>query len=392
MIDVNALPLDSDQMLAGLRPWIECESPTYEPEAVNRMLDIVLDHLKGMGAQTHRIAGPEGLGDCARASFPHPREGEPGILILAHLDTVHPIGTLRHLPFRREGERCTGPGICDMKGGTYAAIEAVAALHAAGVVTPLPVSLLLTSDEEIGTPGTRALIEAEAARHRAVLVPEPGLAGSDHVITGRYAIARYALSATGTASHAGIRLKEGRSAIAEMARRTLQIEAMSDADVTYSVGVVAGGRWVNCVPTRCTGEALSMAKRQADLDRSVAAIEALSGDNGDGTAFQAARTVTRPVWEPDEGTMALYALARDVAQGLGITLQHASAGGGSDANFTGAMGIPTLDGLGLDGELVHTLGEWIEVESLARRARLMAGIMAALDGSHLPPSARSQGD
>ncbi|MEO1104230.1 MAG: M20/M25/M40 family metallo-hydrolase [Pseudomonadota bacterium] len=378
-MDVNALPIDVDEMLAGLKPWIECESPTYDAAAVSRMVGIAGAHLSALGAKVEPIPGPRDLGDCLRAAFPHPRAGEPGILILAHLDTVHPHGTLAKLPFRREGSRCTGPGLCDMKGGTYAAFEAVRQVRAAGVETPLPVHVLLTSDEEIGTPGTRNLIEEEAKKHHAVLVPEPGLITEPAVVTGRYAIARYNLTAHGRASHAGIRLRAGRSAVRVMAEHIPRIEDMTGEDCTFSVGVVEGGKWVNCVPTICRAEALSMAKRQSDLDEGVARMKALSRTLADDTAFEVELGVVRPVWERGEGTMALYLRARRIAATMGIDLGHDSAGGGSDANFTGALGIPTLDGLGLDGEFVHTLHEYIEVESLAMRTRLMAGLMAEID-------------
>ena len=379
-MDVTSLPLDSDAMLAGLRPWIECESPTFDATAVSRMVGLAADRLRALGARVEHIPGPPGLGDCARAVFPHPRPDAPGVLVTAHLDTVHPHGTLEHLPFRRDGAFCTGPGICDMKGGTYAAFEAARALAEVGHETPLPIHVLLTSDEEIGTPGTRALIEAEARKHKYVLVPEPGLMGPDAVCTGRYAIARYNLTAHGRASHAGIRLKAGRSAIRQMAEMIPRIEAMTNEDCTYSVGVVNGGTWVNCVANVCHGEALSMAKRQSDLDRGIARMLALSAKDADGAPrFDVTLGVVRPVWEPDAGTLALYERARRIASTMGIDLTHGSAGGGSDANFTGALGIPTLDGLGLDGEKVHTLHEYIEVESLGRRARLMAGLMAELD-------------
>lgn len=378
MTDLTALPLDAERMLEGLRPWVECESPTYDPAAVGRMMTLAQDHLAAMGATTERIPGPPGLGDCVRAAFPHPRAGEPGVLILAHLDTVHPVGTLEALPFRREGGRCYGPGICDMKGGTFAALEAVRALREMGAETPLPVHVLLTSDEEIGSPGTRALIEAEARRHRRVLVPEPAR-NRTGVVTGRYAIARFHLAAHGRPSHAGAALKEGRSAIREMARRILEIEDMTDDDCTFSVGVVHGGQWVNCVSTTCRAEALSMAKRQADLDRGVERMLALARHEEDGTGFAVELSVVRPVWEPSAETMALFETARQVARSVdaGWDLDHGSAGGGSDGNFTGALGLPTLDGLGVAGEGYHTLGEFIEVESLARRARLIAGLLLA---------------
>ncbi len=240
----------------------------------------------------------------------------------------------------------------------------------------LPVTVLLTSDEEVGSPSTRDLIEAEAARHRYVLVPEPARPDGG-VVTGRYAIARFNLEATGRPSHAGARLAEGRSAIREMARQIIAIEDMTSEDCTFSVGVIHGGQWVNCVATTCTGEALSMAKRQQDLDEGVARMLALSASSND-VQFRVTRGVTRPVWEPDGRTMALYDVARTLARSVGFDIPHQSSGGGSDGNFTGAMGIPTLDGLGVQGAGGHTLDEHIVVDSLAQRGRLMAGLLATL--------------
>ena len=370
------LPFDAGAMLAGLRPWIECESPTYDAAAVNRMMDLAARDLALMGARIERIPGRMGFGDCVRARFPHPKEDEPGVLVMGHMDTVHPVGTLAALPFRRDGERCYGPAICDMKGGNYVALEAIRQLARAGIETPLPVTMLFTPDEEVGTPSTRDVVEAEAARHRFVLVPEPATAEAG-VVTGRYAIARFNLETVGRPSHAGARLAEGRSAIRAMARRIIEIEAMTSDDCTFSVGVVHGGQWVNCVATTCRAEALSMAKRQADLDQGVERMLALAG-TADDVAFTVTRGVTRPVWEPDAASLALYETARGIAKALGFDIPHKSAGGGSDGNFTGAMGIPTLDGLGVQGAGYHTLDEHILVESLVQRGRLMAGLLATL--------------
>jgi glutamate carboxypeptidase len=370
-----ALPFDADAMLAGLRPWVECESPTYDAAAVNRMMDLASRDLVLAGARIERIPGRMGLGDCVRASFPHPST-EPGILVMGHLDTVHPVGTLHKLAWRRDGARCYGPAICDMKGGNYLSLEAVRQLARAGVATRLPVTFLFTSDEEIGSPSTRDVIEAEAARHKYVLIPEPGRPDGG-VVTGRYAIARFDLEATGRPSHAGAKLAEGRSAIREMARQLVRIEDMTTDDCTFSVGVIHGGQWVNCVTTTCTGQALSMAKKQEDLDRGVAAMLALSATSND-VQFKVTRGVTRPVWEPDAKGMALWSHAEAIAKSLGFAIPHQSSGGGSDGNFTGAMGIATLDGLGVQGGGAHTLEEHIEVESLVRRGRLMAGLLATL--------------
>ena len=181
---------------------MECESPTYEPAAVERMLDLAARDMAVAGAQIERIAGRGGFAGCVRARFPHPKFGEPGVLISGHMDTVHPVGTLQKLSWRREAGNCFGPGIFDMKGGNYAALEAIRQLSRAAIATPLPVTFLLTPDEEVGTPSTRDLIEAEAARNKYVLVPEPAL-GNVGVVTGRYAIARFNLEATGKPSHAG---------------------------------------------------------------------------------------------------------------------------------------------------------------------------------------------
>jgi len=371
------LPFDTETMLQGLRRWVECESPTWDAAAVDRMLDLAAREMAIMGATIEHMPGQRGFGGYVRARFPHPKQGQPGILIAGHLDTVHPVGTLAKLPWRRDGNKCYGPGICDMKGGNYLSVEAIRQLQKAAFTTPLPITVLLTPDEEVGTPSVRDVVEAEAARNKYVLVPEPGRANNG-VVTGRYAIARFNLEATGKPSHAGATLSSGRSAIREMARQILAIDAMTTEDCTFSVGIVHGGQWVNCVATTCTGEALSMAKRQADLDRGVERMLALSGSSDD-VAFTVTRGVTRPVWEPDAGTMALYEKARGIAKDMGLELPHGSAGGGSDGNFTGAMGIPTLDGLGVRGADMHTLHEYIEVDSLVERGRLMAGLLATLD-------------
>ena len=371
------MPFDADTMLDGLRTWIACESPTYDASAVNRMMDLASRDLIIAGARIERVAGRMGFGDCIRATFPHATPNAPGILVMGHLDTVHPVGTLEKLPFRRNGTRAWGPGILDMKGGNYMALEAIRQLGRTHIQTPLPVTVLFTSDEEVGSPSTRDLIEAEAARHKYVLVPEPARADGG-VVTGRYAIARFNLEATGRPSHAGARLAEGRSAIREMARKLIEIEDMTTEDCTFSVGVIHGGQWVNCVTTTCTGEALSMAKRQEDLDQGVAAMLALTASSND-VQFTVTRGVTRPVWEPDAKVKALYEKARRIAQGLGYDIPSQSSGGGSDGNFTGAMGIATLDGLGVQGAGAHTLDEHIVVDSLAYRGRLMAGLLTTLD-------------
>jgi len=352
---LTTLPFDTDTMLARLKPWIESESPTYDSTAVNRMMDLAAYDLAAAGAEIERIPGRMGFGGSVRARFPHREFGRPGILISGHLDTVHPIGTIEKNPWRIEGGRCYGPGIHDMKGGNFVTVEAMRQLAVAGIETSLPVTVLFTPDEEVGTPSTRELIEMEARKNKVVLVPEPAQANGG-ATTGRFAIARFNIKTIGRPSHAGARLSEGRSAIAAMARKILEIEEMTTANCTFSVGVVHAGQWVNCVSSVCEAEVLSMAKKQEDLDRGVAQILAHSGEDND-VIIEVTRGVTRPVWEANDGTMTLYEIAKDICKELGFQLTQQSSGGGSDGNFTGALGIPTLDSLGVRGKGAHTLDE-----------------------------------
>lgn len=371
------LPFDTDTMLDGLKPWIECESPTYDAAAVNRMMDLAAYDLAAAGAEIERIPGRMGFGGSVRARFPHKNFGQPGILVSGHLDTVHPLGTIAQNPWRIEDGLCYGPGIQDMKGGNFVTVEALRQIRLAGLETPLPVTVLFTPDEEVGTPSTRELIEMEARKNKVVLVPEP--AGPDGMATtGRFAIARFNLKTIGRPSHAGARLGEGRSAIAAMARKILEVEEMTSEDCTFSVGVIHAGQWVNCVSSECSAEALSMAKRQEDLDAGVEKMLAHAGEAND-VIVEVTRGVTRPVWEPNDGTMALYGIAREVARELGFDMGHRSSGGGSDGNFTGALGIPTLDSLGVRGKGAHTLEEHIEVASLTERAQLMAELFLRIE-------------
>lgn len=378
-LDLFRLGFDSDRMAAGLRQWVECESPTYDSAAVNRMMGLAARDLSIMGADVQRIPGALGYGDCVKARFPHPRASEPGILVLGHMDTVHPVGTLADLPWREEGERIYGPGVLDMKAGNYLSLEAIRLLGAAGFCTPLPVTVLFTSDEEVGSPSTRALIEAEAARHRYVLVPEPARRNGG-VVTGRYAIARFDIVTRGRPSHAGLRLGEGVSAIREMAHQIIAVEAMTDAETGYSVGVVQGGQWSNCVSTSCNAKALVSATTDEKLAQAVARMEALEPAGHD-AQVEVTRDVTRPVWKATPASWALYEHAARLARDLGFEIPHQDSGGGSDGNFTGAMGIATLDGLGARGDGPHTLEEHIVTESLAERGRLMAALLATLDGN-----------
>jgi glutamate carboxypeptidase len=371
-------PFAAETLLAELLEWVAIESPTHDRAAVNRMLDRIARDLAGIGAAIERRPGQDGYGDVVAARLAGASE-RAGVLVLAHADTVHELGTLAGpLPIRREDGRCYGPGICDMKGGTFAAFAALRAIASAGTRPPLPVTLLVVPDEEVGSPSSRAVIEAEARRHRYVLVPEP--ARGQGFTTGRHAIARFLIDVHGRPAHAGANPKAGRSAIREMARLVPLIEGLADEaeGSSVSVGIIRGGSFVNVVPTLCRAEILVMAPSAAALERIRHGLAALEPSDP-GLRIELRAGPLRPVWQADAGGLALYAKARELARAIGLDPDHGPSGGGSDGNFTGALGIPTLDGLGVEGGGIHTKGEHLEVASLGQRARLLHDLLLTLD-------------
>ncbi|MES2294851.1 MAG: M20/M25/M40 family metallo-hydrolase [Pseudomonadota bacterium] len=371
------LPFETAAMMASLRRWVECESPSYDAAAVSRMAVLAADEIRTLGGEVEILPGTLGFGDCVRARFAPPGAPPGGILVIGHLDTVHPLGTLNQMPWREQDGLCHGPGILDMKGGIVIALAAIAALRRAGLTPPQPITMLLNSDEEVGSPSTRALVEAEAARHRYVLIPEPARR-SGGVVVGRHAVARYKLVTRGRPAHAGLRLNEGRSAIQEMAHQIIAIDRLSQPDCTFSTGVVHGGQWVNCVARECEAELLSVSTSEDALARGRRSLADLR-PTAPGTEIELVPGAVRPFWHANAGDRMLYETASRIAAELGFDLPGEISGGGSDGNFTGAMGIPTLDGLGPRGDLLHTRDEHIVVDSLAERGRLLAGILMALD-------------
>ena len=378
MTNVREYNFDTKQILSTLREWVEVESPTFDKDAVNRMMDLCSNFLAEMGGRLERVPGKKNLGDCLRATFNETpgNSNSPGILIMGHMDTVHPIGTLIKLPFRIDGDKCFGPGIFDMKSGNLIAMEAVKMLMKEGDLPDLKITILITSDEEIGSPSTRSLIESESLRSKYVLVPEPGLPDGGYV-SGRYAIARFNLKTEGVPFHAGINPKAGKSAVKEMAKKIIEIEDLSNDDRTFSAGVIKGGQWVNCVSSECIAEVISMAKEQKNLDEGSSTILGLTS-NLEGIKFTVERGVVRPVWEPNDGTLNLLEVTKSICKGLGLPFSHGSMGGGSDGNFSGALGVSTIDGLGTLGDGYHTLNEHLYIDSIAKRANVIANIIKQL--------------
>jgi glutamate carboxypeptidase len=373
--------VDADEILAGILRWVAIESPTHDRDAVNRMMDTAIADVAPLGAHIARIAGKDGYADVVRATIDGATDA-PGILVLGHLDTVHPVGTLAgKLPIRRDDDRVYGPGILDMKGGMYLAVHAVRHLLRARGEAKLrsKVTFLFIPDEEVGSPSTRRLIEDEARLHAHVLVPEPGMDG--RVVTGRHAFLRYKLHVHGKPAHAGAHNRNGASAIRAMARLIETIEGWSDLSTgqTYSVGIVQGGTFVNVVPIACSAEVLCVAPDEAafvEIQRRMAGLEAPFPN----TRVEVEPGPIRPLFRNPPGTQTLWALCRDIAERQGLPVYSGQFGGGSDGNFTGALGIPTLDGLGVGGAGPHTHEEHLLVSSLVPRARLFAAMVEQLAG------------
>ena len=367
---------NAEEIAAGIAGWAAIESPSFDTAAVNRMMDMVQKKMSALNADIERIPGSDGYGDVLRARF-NWAEG-PGILVLGHLDTVHLVGTLEEsLSVTRDGDRLYGPGVLDMKGGMYLAVHALEKIIEARAALSLPVTFLFIPDEEIGSPSTRTLIETEAKTHRYVLVPEPGK--TDKFVTGRHAFLRYELYTYGRPAHAGVAKGVGRSAISVMAKLIDEVEGFSDVEreTTYRVGVINGGNFVNVIPTECHAEVLCVAPTPAAFAEVQQRMSSLASPDPDVRLVVKSGPV-RPLFAMQPATEELYDVARRVARDVGLDLSHGQFGGGSDGNFTGALGIPTLDGLGVCGDGVHTKQEHLLVSSLVPRARLFAGLLEAL--------------
>lgn len=371
------MEITAQEILAGLREWVEIESQTADVDGVNRMMTKCASEFEAAGATVERIPGTDSRGDHLRISSAWGGDG-PGILVLCHLDTVHPKGTLaKDLPFRVEGDKAYGPGIYDMKGGAYLALCAYRAIAAGPTPNGLPVRFLYVSDEETGSRTSRRLIEQEAERAKYVLVTEPARDGG-RVVTGRKGVGRYVISARGRPAHSGSKHQEGLNAIAEVARHAVTIDGWTDykRGVTFNIGQIKGGTADNVVPEHCTATVDMRVLTVADAEEMDRRIKALKPYN---PAIQLTIEggLNRPPFEKNSGIAALFAHAKAIAAEIGFELHDLSTGGGSDGNFT-AHKVPTLDGLGVDGNGAHTLGEHLYISSLIPRMTLQKRLMETL--------------
>ena len=362
-------PFDADAILDGIRSWVEIESPTEAPEQINKLATVVADGYRGLPATIERVPGKDGRGDhlIARSSW---GQDKPGILVLSHIDTVHPMGFIKRLPFRVDGDAAFGPGIYDMKGGAYLAYTAFRQLCLDKQQTPLGITQMYVSDEEIGSPTSRALIEAEGQKAKYVLVTEPARDGGK-IVTGRKGVGRFEVFVKGVPAHSGSRPEDGRSAIRELGHIILALDALNDPQrgVSVNVGVIRGGTKPNVVAEDAYAEVDLRVKTAADAEELIAKILSIQ-PRTEGVSVKITGDLNRPPYEKGNAGAALYEHAKSLAAEIGFDLVDTFTGGGSDGNFT-APHTATLDGLGVDGQGAHTHYEQMYISSIVPRVRLL---------------------
>lgn len=372
----------SERLLDELRGWVEHETPTTDARAVDGLLARCEAELYAVGARLERLPGRDGYGATLIARTPGPGrpaaggEGAP-VVVAGHLDTVWDHGTLAGpMPFRVEGERAHGPGIYDMKAGSFLAFHAVREILRQGVPTRRPITLILTPDEEVGSPTSRAVIEREARGAAAVLIPEPAGGAKGACVTARKGVGRFVVRVHGVSAHAGGNWAEGRSAVVALAGVIREVHAMVDLarGVTTNVAPAWGGTRPNVVAPEAGCEVDLRVATEADGEAFEARILGLAGER-DGCRVEVAGGMNRPPMAETPAILALYERARALAAAAGYDLPRQHRGGGSDGNFTAAMGVPTLDGLGCTGGGAHAPHEHILWRDLAPRGRVLAGLL-----------------
>ena len=369
------------EILRVLARFVRTESPTDSKAAVDRFGRIVAAEWRKLGARVD-VVHQRLQGDHLRVAWPaqtsrKASQGRP-ILVLGHLDTVYGLGTLHDMPYRVARARAFGPGVFDMKGGLVIALFAIDALARANWRPASQIVFLWTSDEETGSATSRALIEREARRSAAVLVLEPASGLDGRLKTQRKAVGTAELTVTGLAAHAGINPEQGVNAVHELALQIARIARLNDSKrgTTVSPTVIEGGTRDNVIPASARAIFDLRARRAIDmraLERRLRALQPILP--GAKVAMRAG--FSRPPLERS-ASGALFTRARELANGIGLSLEEASTGGGSDGSFTAALGVPTLDGLGAVGEGAHSANENILVDALLERAALLASLLATL--------------
>jgi glutamate carboxypeptidase len=366
---------EESRLRARLRELVEIESPSDDRDAVNRAADRVVDWARELGGEVRRHPGGT-FGDVVELRFGAGTGGRP-VLVLGHLDTVYPMGTLATMPWREvdaeDGVRLMGPGVVDMKAGVVMALGAIAALRNLGGLAR-PVTLLLNPDEEVGSEVSRPHTERLARESDAVFVLEPaqGLAYK----TSRKGVGHFDLTVNGVAAHAGVDFASGHSAVLEMARLVEEVSGWTDLSKgrTVNVGVIAGGTRSNVIAAQCKAEVDVRVVTMEDAARVEEMFLGLRTQDAACT-LQVEGGINRPPMERSAGTVMLFQQAQRLAAEIGLDLQEAATGGGSDGNFTAAIGVPTLDGMGAVGGGAHSPGEYVVAAHLVERTALLAGML-----------------
>jgi glutamate carboxypeptidase len=363
-----------DWLLETTEALVRFESPTPDKAAVDRCGAELASRLTAIGGRVTRLTRPE-RGDHLLAEFAC---GSSQILLLGHIDTVWPVGQLDRMPLTRSNGRLHGPGVFDMKAGIAIAMLATRALLETGAPIAHRIVMLWTTDEEVGSGSSRAAIEEEARRSDAVLVLEPSLPGGA-VKTSRKGCGGYQLLVRGIAAHAGIEPEKGASAVHELAHQILRVNGLQDLVRGISVNVVqvSGGLRSNVIPDEARAVVdvrIPTAEAAAEVDAVFRSLRPVDPR----TTIQASGGIDRPPLERTPQVERLYKQAREIAHTLGQDLGEGGTGGGSDGNFTAALGVPTLDGLGAIGDGAHALHEHVDIETLPDRAALVAGLLSQI--------------
>jgi glutamate carboxypeptidase len=368
-----------NEFIAFLRELVECESPSDDAPAVGRFVAMLQDRLSPV-AKTKIFTGKDGFGPHLLCEFDLPGDSKDGqILALGHSDTVYPAGTLASMPFQEAEGRLYGPGIFDMKAGIALFVFAMQALRDLQTPVRRRVVLQLNSDEEVGSPTSRALTEWEARKSAAVLVLEPSAGPEGKAKTSRKGVGGYTVRVTGRSSHAGLDFASGASAIVELARQIDRIARFTELErgLTVNPGVIRGGTRSNVVAAEAWCEfdfRVARADDAADVESRFRSLRPFD----ERCTIEVSGRLNRPPLERTEGVAQLYETARARAGELGVELGETGVGGGSDGNFTGALGIPTLDGIGAVGDGAHATHEHIRTDRIADRIALLAKLVQSV--------------
>jgi glutamate carboxypeptidase len=372
---LHQIEIDTEWIKSKLRQLVLQESPSDDPAAVNLAMELVEQLSRDLDGRAKRHKQNK-FGDIFELRFGPRRSSRKPLLLLGHLDTVWPVGTLTRMPWGEEQGRYWGPGVLDMKTGVIMALAAIRSLQEFRLARP--VTLLLNSEEEVGSPVSRSITERLALESAAVFVLEPaqGLAYK----TSRKGIGQYKVEVTGVGSHSGVDFEKGHSAVLEMAKlvQTMSNWTNSRRNLTVNCGVIAGGTRSNIVASHAHAEVDVRIAKASDASHVEKLFRGLKVSDP-GCKLTITGGINRPPMERKAGTIALFKKARGFASELGFELDEAGTGGGSDGNFTAALGVPTLDGMGAVGDGAHAEHESVVIEHLAPRTALLAAMIASAD-------------